>query len=72
MYRNEIRLDTLSDIKEFNKVATELNTKIILKDDGDNSIDAKSILGLMFTIEWRHIYCYSDVDISGRIIKWIK
>lgn len=69
--RVKIRLDTMKDIQGFIKAVSEINDRVVLEDGKGHCVDAKSILGAIYTTEWAHVYCYCDRDISGRIMQWI-
>ena len=73
VYRNEIRLTTMDDILTFVKVVTAIDdkTSISLEDSNGNRVNARSILGAIYTLEWKHIFCVSSKDISGKILRWI-
>ena len=72
MYRNEVRLITVTDAREINKVITEQCEGEIWFEDGAGSrVNARSFLGSLLTLEWCHIYVVSQKDISGKLIKWI-
>ena len=59
----KIRLDTLTDVNNFVKMATQYPGKIILTDGENFSVNGKSLLGAMYTVEWDQIYCVSDNEI---------
>lgn len=71
--RLKIRLDTLTDINQFVKKISELdeNTKVCLEDLKGFRVSARSLLGVVYTVEWSEVYCMSDKDISFVIDKWI-
>lgn len=69
--RQRIRLDTMSDIRSFVDTVSTVTEKVTLEDDDGNRVSAKSLLGAVYTVEWKTIYCYCDKDISGIILPWI-
>lgn len=69
--RQKIRLDTMNDIKDFVKTVNEIEEYVFLEDGDGNRVSAKSLLGCLYSLEWNHIYCYCNKDISGIIIRWI-
>ena len=72
MFRNEIRLDTLTDIHEFIKLVSTVSGKVSVEDDDGNRVNGKSLLGMMYASgEFPHKYVVSDTDISGLILKFI-
>ena len=69
--RQKIRLDTITDIHKFVNKVTTINDRVVLKDDVGHCVDAKSLLGSLYAMEWREIYCYCDTDITSTIFPWI-
>ena len=67
----KIRLDTMSDIKDFVSIVSTITDKVCLEDDDNHRVSAKSLMGVLYSFEWDNIYCYCDKDISGIILKWI-
>lgn len=67
-----IELDTMSDVTDFVGVVTAVPQQVYLSDGKHQQICAKSQLGaILAKMEWDEIYCVSDVDISGSIVRWI-
>lgn len=69
--RQKIRLDTMSDIKRFVAVMSKIPDKVTLEDGDGHCVSATSLLGVAYTFEWVHVYCYCEKDISGLILDWI-
>ena len=63
-----IRLDTMSDVNKFVKIATKYPGKIMLSDGENFTVSGKSLLGAMYTMEWDQVFCESDTEIY-RLIK---
>lgn len=70
-YKYKIRLETLTDINNFVKIVNNFDEPIILNDGAGFSVNAKSILGAMYTIEWNELYVMSDVNIYNSINQFI-
>ena len=68
----KIRLDTLTDVNNFVKVATAYPGKITLTDGDNFTVNGKSLLGAMYTMEWDQIYCTSDKEIYHLIKDFIE
>jgi len=66
--RYRIRLDTMSDVNRFVKIATQHKGKIMLSDGEDFYVSGKSLLGAMYTMEWDQVFCESENEIY-RLIK---
>lgn len=57
MTRVKIRLDTLKDINRFAQIAMTVQDELVVTNNtGSYKVNAKSILGLMYAIEWNDIY----------------
>ena len=67
-----IRLDTLSDVNRFVKIATEYPGKITLTDGDNFSVNGKSLLGAMYTMEWDQVYCESEHEIYHLIKDFVE
>ena len=67
-----IELNTMSDVTEFVSIVTAVSGQVYLSDGKHQQICAKSQLGaILAKMEWDEIYCVSDEDISGSIVKFI-
>ena len=66
-----IRLDTMSDVNKFVKIATKHTGKIMLSDGEDFFVSGKSLLGAMYTMEWDQVFCESDTEIYHQIRDFI-
>lgn len=67
-----VRLDTLSDIREFVNTVSNIGAEVHLTDSNNLTVSAKSILGAMYTMEWNEIFCTCDKDIYRFIKPFIK
>ena len=67
-----IVLNTMTDETDFLAPGTAVPQQVYLSDGKHQQICAKSQLGaILAKMEWEEIYCVSDADISGSIVKWI-
>ena len=67
-----IELNTMSDVTDFVSIVTAVPGQVYLSGGKHQQICAKSQLGaILAKMEWDEIYCLSDEDISGSIVKWI-
>lgn len=71
MTRTKIRLDTMSDVNRFVSAMSKVDDKVWLEDDEGNRVSAKSLLGAIYSMEWKRIYCYCEKDISSHLMPWI-
>lgn len=68
----KIRLDTMSDVNKFVKIATSYPGKIMLTDGDNFKVSGKSLLGAMYTMEWDNVYCESDNEIYHLIKDFVE
>ena len=71
MTRTKICLDTMSDVNKFVAAMTAVNDKVWLSDDDGNRVSAKSLLGVLYSLEWAHIYCYCESNITLELFPWM-
>ena len=73
MHKIPIQLETSKDVSAFVKICTALDCDVHLIDDKGNRVDAKSLLGCLYSsVEWCNIYCECEKDISDRILQFLK
>ena len=73
MMRMKINLDTQSHVLEFCKIVSGISGEVrIVGEDGGQkvSINAKSLLGLLYCQTWKDIWCESEQDIYSQISKF--
>ena len=71
--RMKINLDTQSDVLEFCKIVSNVDgeVRIVGMDGGQEvSVNAKSLLGLLYSQTWNDIWCESEKDIYSLISKF--
>jgi len=71
--RMKINLDTQSDVLEFCKIVSNLSGEVrIVGKDGNQevSVNAKSLLGLLYSQTWNDIWCEAENDIYTHISKF--
>ena len=57
MERYKIEINTLTDVKTFTEIALSLPEDIKLQlTDGNYIINARSILGVMYALEWNNLW----------------
>lgn len=71
--RNKIQLITATDVTLFNKICSQINEDVILTDNtGKYIVNAKSILGCLYSLEWNEdIYVECKKDIYSLIKDYI-
>ena len=69
----KINLDTQSDVLEFCKIVSNVEGQVrIVGTDGgqDVTVNAKSLIGLLYCQTWKDIWCESEKDIYTLISKF--
>ena len=63
----------MSDVQNFVKVTSSFpdEVKVSLEDGEGNRINARSILGAIYSLEWSEIYCNCNKDITTSLLQWI-
>lgn len=69
--RYRIRLDTMTDVNRFVKIATKNKGRITLSDGEHFAVSGKSLLGAMYTMEWDQVFCESENEIYYEIKDFI-
>ena len=69
--RIKIRLDTMGEISKFVNTVNQFPEKVNLEDNDGHRVNAKSMLGVMYTLEFSEIYCTCERDISGALLPYI-
>lgn len=67
----KIRLDTNQDAINFATLAQKLGGDITITDNKGLCVNAKSVLGMLYALEFEELWCESSVDIYKRIEKFI-
>ena len=68
--RVKINLDTMRDINEFVAICSKIPEPIFVTDNAGLKVSAKSILGVIYSLEFAEIWCESATDIYGDISKF--
>lgn len=69
--RNQIRLETLKDMNDFVNIASQFKGNIHLTDSCGLCVSAKSLLGVMYSMEFDEVWIESDEDIYHAIERFI-
>lgn len=75
MYRVPIRLDTMSDVKEFVAIAERLPQDAVLKITYGKGlfVNGKSFLGCMYSFaEFDELFVESNFDMGSKLDKFLK
>ena len=69
--RVRIDLITTSDVKNFVNVVSQVEEDVTLIDSVKHCVNGKSLLGVMYSLEWDEVYCLCKKDISGLLLPWL-
>ena len=59
----KIRLDTLSEVNKFVKIACGIDGQVTITDKQGLRVNGKSVLGMLYAMEFAELWCESDKDI---------
>ena len=71
--RAKINLVTLSDAAEFTNICSQYDEQIEVKvkDGKGNIVNAKSLMGMIYSLEFSEMWCESNADIYLDIRKFV-
>ena len=69
--KSKIRLDTTNDAIQFSNLCLSLPGHITITDNNGLRINAKSILGMLYALEFEELWCESEEDIYMHIKEFI-
>ena len=61
--RARVRLDTMKDINQFVSACAKVNKPVYITDGAGLKVSAKSVLGVMYSMEFDVIWCECEDDI---------
>lgn len=68
----KIILDTVSDVNTFVKnVTTETNATVTVTDNRGLRVNAKSLMGMLYALEFDELWCESDTEIYEKIKEFV-
>lgn len=71
-HREKIHIDTMTEATEFVSITTKLSGEIVVIDNKGMRVNAKSILGMLYAMEFEELWCESEEDIYAHIIKFVE
>ena len=71
MHKLQIELDTMTDVTEFVSITSKLSGAIVVVDNKGMRVNAKSILGMLYAMEFEELWVESDEDIYNAISKFV-
>ena len=66
----KIRLDKYNDAVEFSKIAETIPGRVVVKDNHGHCVNAKSILGMLYALEFESLEVESEENIYHAIRKF--
>lgn len=60
--RVKLRLDTVSDVNKFVNITTALNQPITITDGNGLRVNAKSVIGVLHSLEFDNLVCETEDD----------
>ena len=67
----QIRLDTMRDVQEFVAIAMMEPNSVYITDNNSLKVSAKSLLGMLYALEFEELWCESESDMYHAIEKFI-
>lgn len=69
----KIVLDTVSDVNTFVKnVTTAKEANVTVTDNRGLRVNAKSLMGMLYALEFDELWCESDTEIYEKIRQWVR
>lgn len=69
--RTKINLDTMKDINDFVRICTRIQVPVHITDGAGLKVSGKSLLGVMYAMEFDDIWCECEKDIYLDIERFI-
>ena len=67
-----IELTTLADVRDFCEIASKIPVDVTVRlTDGHHIINARSILGLMYALEWNELWLVADKPVYNEFKNYI-
>ena len=70
--RVKINLETTHDAIELAKIATYVSGKVLITDGNGLTVNAKSVMGALYALEFSDLWLESEKDIYSMISKFVK
>ena len=67
----KIRLDTLREVNQFVNICSQTSQPVYITDGAGLRVSAKSLLGVMYALEFNEIWCECEHDIWTDIQSFI-
>lgn len=63
----KIRLDTLKEINRFVSIVSKVEEDVYVSDNNGLKVNAKSMIGMIYAMEFKELWCESEKDIYDSI-----
>ena len=67
----KIRLDTMRDINDFVRICTGVTPPVHITDGAGLKVSGKSLIGVIYAMEFDEIWCECDIDIYTYIERFV-
>lgn len=67
----KIRLDTMKDINQFVNICSKVSEPVHITDGAGLRVSAKSILGVMYSMEFDEIWCETEANLYSQLDSFI-
>lgn len=67
----KVNLVTMTDVQDFVNAVSNIEEQVTLKDNAGHCVSALSLLGCLYSMEWKEVWCHCDRDILANIIQWV-
>lgn len=67
----QIELETQTDVMNFVKIATEIEEDVTVTDGDGLRVNGKSLMGMLYALEFNELWCECQVDIYQKIKNYI-
>jgi len=69
--RARIRLETVTDVQDFVQIMNEIDEPVMIKDGVGHCVSGQSMIGMLYSLEWKEVWCECEEDIYSRIEKYV-
>ncbi len=70
--KNRIALETVKDVSDFVAITSKLQGRITVTDNDGHTVNAKSLLGMVYAMEFDELWVESDHDIYFEIRNFVR
>lgn len=67
----KIRLDTMKDINQFVSICSKVSGPVYITDGAGLKVSAKSILGVMYSMEFEELWCETEANLYYELDSFI-